>query len=86
MNKAELVEAIALDVQISRVATKKVVDALLRATIQTLQDGEKLSLSGFGTFSIAHKPARMGRNPRTGAPVKIAPKKIIKFSPTLEVK
>lgn len=71
MNKSQLVEAVALDANISKVDARKAVDAIIRVTVHSLRQGERLTLTGLGTFSVQQKPARMGRNPRTGAPVKI---------------
>ena len=85
MNKAQLVEAIALDANISKVDARKAVDAIIRVTVQTLREEERLTLTGLGTFSVLSKSARMGRNPRTGAPVKIPPRKVVKFRPTVEL-
>ena len=73
MNKSQLVEAVALDANISKVDARKAVDAIIRVTVHSLRQGERLTLTGLGTFSVQQKPARMGRNPRTGAPVKIPP-------------
>lgn len=85
MNKAQLVEAIALDANIPRIEARKAVDALIRVTVQTLREGDKLTLTGLGTFNVQQKKERVGRNPRTGAPVKIPPRKAIKFRPTAEI-
>lgn len=85
MNKAQLVEAVALDTNMTKVEARKAVDAVIRATIETLREGERLTLTGLGTFSIQHKSERVGRNPRTGASVKIPPRKVIKFRPTVEL-
>ena len=85
MNKSQLVEAVALDANISKVDARKAVDAIIRVTVLSLPQGERLTLTGRWTFSVQQKPARMGRNPRTGAPVKIPPRKAIKFRPTAEV-
>lgn len=85
MNKAQLVEAVALDANISKVEARKVLDAVVRVTIQTLHQGEKLSLAGLGSFCIQQRPARTGRNPRTGATVKIPPRKVVKFRSAVEV-
>ena len=70
MNKAQFVEAIALDANISKIDAR---------------EGERLTLTGLGTFSVQQKSERVGRNPRTGAAVKIPPRKVIKFRPTAEV-
>ena len=85
MNKAQFVEAIALDANISKIDARKAVDAMIRVTVQSLREGERLTLTGLGTFSVQQKAARVGRNPRTGAAVKIPPRKVIKFRPTAEV-
>ncbi len=76
---------VALDANISKVDARKAVDAIIRVTVHSLRQGERLTLTGLGTFSVQQKSARMGRNPRTGAPVKIPPRKAIKFRPTAEV-
>lgn len=85
MNKAQLIEAVALEAGISKVAAKKAVDAVVNATIQTLLEGDKISFAGLGTFSVSQRSERTGRNPRTGAAVKIAAKRVVKFRPTLEL-
>ena len=85
MNKAQLIEAVALEAGISKVAAKRAVDAVVNATIQTLMQGDKISVAGLGTFSVSQRPERTGRNPRTGAVVKIASKRVVKFRPTLDL-
>lgn len=85
MNKVQFVEAVALDTNMTKVEARKVVDAMIRATVQTLRDGDRLVLSGLGSFSVQHKSERIGRNPRTGAAVKIPPRKVIKFRPSVEL-
>ena len=85
MNKAQFVEAIALDANISKIDARKAVDAMIRVTVQSLREGERLTLTGLGTFGVQQKCERVGRNPRTGAAVKIPPRKVIKFRPTAEV-
>ena len=85
MNKAQFVEAVALDTNMTKVEARKVGDAMIRATVQTLRDGDRLVLSGLGSFSVQHKSERIGRNPRTGAAVKIPPRKVIKFRPSVEL-
>ena len=67
MNKAQFVEAIALDANISKIDARKAVDAMIRVTVQSLREGERLTLTGLGTFSVQQKSERVGRNPRTGA-------------------
>ena len=81
MNKTQLVEAIALDANISKIEARKAVDALIRVTVQALREEERITL----TFSVQHKAARTGRNPRTGATVKIPPRKSVKFRLSAEI-
>ena len=85
MNKAQLVEAIALDANISKIDARKAVDAIIRVTVQSLREGERLTLTGLGTFSVQQKAARVGRNPRTGAAVKIPPRNTVKFRSSIEL-
>ena len=85
MNKAQLIENISLEAGISKVEAKRALDAIVNSAIQSLKQGEKISFTGLGIFSVAQRSARTGRNPRTGALVKIAPKRIVKFRPTLEL-
>ncbi|MBQ3259660.1 MAG: HU family DNA-binding protein [Alistipes sp.] len=85
MNKSQLVEAIALETGLTKVEARKSVDAFVEIVIRTLKENDKVSLSGMGVFSVMQRSARVGRNPRTGAQVKIAPKRVIKFRPTIEV-
>lgn len=85
MNKHQLIEAVALEAGISKEAARKSIEAFVHATTRTLQEGDKLLLSGLGTFSVTQRPARLGRNPRTGAPVKIAARRVVKFRPTLDL-
>lgn len=85
MNKAQLVEAMALDANISKIDARKAVDAMIRATVQALREGDRLTLTGLGTFQVQQQAARIGRNPRTGAAVKIPPRKIVKFRSAIEL-
>ena len=85
MNKAQFVEAIALDANIPKVEALKAIDAMIRVTVQSLREGERLTLTGLGTFNVQQRPERVGRNPRTGAAVKIPPRKVIKFRPSVEI-
>ncbi|MDE6046244.1 MAG: HU family DNA-binding protein [Alistipes sp.] len=85
MNKTQFVEAIALDANMTQVEARKAVDAMIRAAVRTLREGERLTLTGLGTFSVQHKSERMGRNPRTGAAVRIPARKVIKFRPTVDL-
>ena len=73
MNKSELIEKIAGDVgNITKKQAGDVLDAFLGAITESLKDGEKVSLVGFGTFELRQRAERVGRNPQTGAEIKIA--------------
>ena len=85
MNKTQLVEAMAKEAGITKSDAKKALNAFLKVTTHSLKKGEKLTLVGFGSFSVAAKPERQGRNPRTGHPIKIAAKKAVKFKPGMEL-
>lgn len=79
MNKAELVSSIAEKAGLSKADSKKALDACVEAIVEALKAGDKISLVGFGTFSVAERPERQGINPATKAPITIAAKKIAKF-------
>jgi len=79
MNKSQLVDAMAQDAGISKAAAKKALDSFLSSVEKTLKNGGKITLIGFGTFSVQTRKAREGRNPATGATIKIPAKKIVKF-------
>ncbi len=79
MNKAELIEAIATDAGLTKADAKKALDAFVGATTGALKKGDRVALVGFGSFSIANRAARKGRNPQTGKEIKIAAKKVVKF-------
>jgi len=80
MTKAELVAKMAKDADISKAAAGKALDSMIDGVKKTLKKGNKVSLVGFGTFSISKRKARTGRNPQTGATIKIAARKVPKFS------
>ena len=79
MNKAELVEAIAKETKLSKVDSTKALDAFVNQTTKALKSGGHVALVGFGTFKVAKRAARNGRNPQTGKTIKIAAKKVAKF-------
>ena len=85
MNKSQLVEAVAIEAGLSKADARKSVDAFIDIVLRTLKEDERVSLSGMGVFSVMQRSARVGRNPRTGVQVKIAPKRVIKFRPTIEM-
>ena len=79
MNKAELIAKIADDAGITKTQANACVDSFIEAVTKTLKSGNKLTLVGFGTFSVSKRAARNGRNPQTGAVIKIKAKKVARF-------
>ncbi|MCL2651375.1 MAG: HU family DNA-binding protein [Candidatus Azobacteroides sp.] len=79
MNKSELISAIAAESGLTKVDSKKALDGFIAAVKKELKKGGKISLVGFGTYSVTKKSARQGINPRTKQPIKIAAKKVVKF-------
>jgi DNA-binding protein HU-beta len=80
MNKTDLVNAVAQDADLAKSQAQRAVDALLSNIEVSLRSGDKVTLVGFGTFSVSTREARTGRNPRTGQPIKIQAKKVAKFA------
>ena len=72
MNKAELVDAVAGASNLSKADAGRAVDAVVESVTSALKRGEQVSVVGFGTFSVKHRAARSGRNPRTGETIQIA--------------
>ena len=85
MNKAQLIDAIAKDANLTKADAKRALDAFINATTGTLKSGGRVALVGFGSFSVSQRNARTGRNPQTGAPIKIAAKKVVKFKAGTEL-
>ena len=81
MNKTELVEHIAVQADISKAAATRALDSAIAAIQATLRKGDSVSLVGFGSFVVTKRPARKGRNPRTGEEIKIKAAKVPKFRP-----
>jgi DNA-binding protein HU-beta len=79
MNKAELIAKIADDAGITKTQANDTLDSFVEAVTKTLKGGGKVTLVGFGTFSVSKRAARNGRNPQTGAVIKIKAKKVAKF-------
>jgi DNA-binding protein HU-beta len=86
MTKVELVAAMAAEADISRPAAEKALNAFMSTVKKTLKKGNKLSLTGFGTFSVSNRKARTGRNPQTGEKIRIRAAKVPKFSPGKDLK
>jgi DNA-binding protein HU-beta len=85
MNKAELIEAIASDAGLSKADAKKALDGFINATSSALKKGDRISLVGFGSFSVSKRAARTGRNPQTGKEIKIAAKNVVRFKAGAEL-
>ena len=85
MNKTELVEKIAAGAGLSKVDSKKALEATIAAIKDALVAGDKVALVGFGTFSVSERPAREGINPATKEKISIAAKKVAKFKPGQEL-
>ena len=80
MNKAELVSKVAESAGLTKVAADKTLKSVLDVITKTLANDESITLIGFGSFSVATRAARIGRNPQTGKDIKIAEKKVVKFN------
>ena len=85
MNKAELIDAIATEAKITKADAQRAVDGLIDAATKALKKGDRITLVGFGSFSVSKRAARMGRNPQTGKAIKIAAKKVVKFKAGAEL-
>ncbi len=80
MNKAELIEVAAAGADISKAAANKALDATIAAVVKAVSKGDSVTLVGFGTFKSAKRAARTGKNPKTGATIKIAATTVPKFT------
>lgn len=79
MNKTELIDQIATSAEISKAAAARALDATVEAVKTALKNGDTVNLIGFGTFYVGERPARTGRNPRTGKTLEIKAAKSPKF-------
>ena len=79
MNKGDLIVKVAQDCELSKAAAEKALNSVMDAISEAVSAGDKVTLIGFGTFSVAERAAREGRNPQTGKKIKIPAKKIVKF-------
>jgi len=86
MNKSQLVEAMASEAGISKAAAGKALAGMMDAVKGSLKKGNKVSLVGFGSWDVSKRAARNGRNPQTGATIKIAAKNVVKFKAGSELK
>ncbi|MDG2371279.1 MAG: HU family DNA-binding protein [Flavobacteriaceae bacterium] len=85
MNKTELIDAMASDSGVSKAAAKKALESFLGNVSGALQGGGRVSLVGFGSWSVTRRAARDGRNPQTGATIRIAAKNVVKFKAGAEL-
>lgn len=79
MTKSQLVEAIAAKSGLTKADSSRALEAFMDVVGETLKQGEKISLTGFGSFGVSRREAREGRNPKTGLPVKIAARNSVSF-------
>lgn len=81
MNKQELIAKIAKDTGATKTMAAQAIESLIEAVTRTLKKGGAVSLVGFGTFKTSQRKARTARNPQTGAPIKIAKRRVARFTP-----
>jgi DNA-binding protein HU-beta len=86
MTKADLIEALANKLGINRGDAEKAVNIVLDDIVNALHQGERVNISGFGTFSVSTRQARTGRNPKTGESIEIAASRSAKFKPGKQLK
>jgi DNA-binding protein HU-beta len=81
MTKTELVAAVAKEAKITKAAAAKVIDSVTSSITRELKKGGRVSLTGFGTFTVAKRKARAGRNPRTGQEIRVPARNTARFKP-----
>jgi DNA-binding protein HU-beta len=86
MNKTELIDAMANEADLTKVDAAKALDAFVKVVGGALSEGQKVTLIGFGSFSVVEKEARKGHNPRTKEAIIIAARKAVKFAPGAELR
>ena len=79
MTKADLIDSLARRAEMTRQKAEEIVNGFLDDIVAALKNGDKINVSGFGTFSISERKGRTGRNPKTGEAIEIAPSRIAKF-------
>jgi DNA-binding protein HU-beta len=79
MNKEDLVNSMAQGASISKSQAEKALNAFTAATAKALKKGERVAIAGFGSFSVSTRPARTGRNPQTGKPIKVKARTVVRF-------
>jgi DNA-binding protein HU-beta len=86
MTKADLIDSLSDKLGVTRAEAESAVDVMLSAITEALAQGERVNFSGFGTFAISAREARMGRNPKTGAAIEISAGRSAKFKPGKQLK
>lgn len=85
MNKNDLIESIAHSAQITKIAAERGLNGLLSTLSAAMQEGKRVTLVGFGSFSVVDRAPRIGRNPKTGETVPIPSRRVVKFRPGKEL-
>lgn len=86
MNKTSLIEKLTSDTHISKTQAARAVESVMRSITGALKRGDHVTLSGFGAFSVYQRKGRNGRNPQTGATIKIKSQRVARFTPGIELK
>jgi nucleoid DNA-binding protein len=86
MTKSELIDALAAKAELQRPRAEQLIDFFLDDITAALKKGEKVNISGFGTFTVSNRKARTGRNPKTGEPIEIPASRSAKFKPGKNLK
>ena len=86
MTKADLIEEVSRVVEMTRRDSEVIVEAIFDSIVRSLRGGDKIEIRGFGSFRTRQRQPRIGRNPKTGAPVEVPPKRIPYFKPSKELK
>ena len=79
MTKADLIDSVARRTEMPRQKAEEIVNGLIDDIVVALKNGDKVNISGFGTFSVSERKGRIGRNPKTGETIEIAPSRAAKF-------
>ncbi len=85
MNKAQLIDAISTKAGLTKADSKKALDAFVESVGEALKNEDRVSLVGFGSFGVSERSERTGRNPKTGTPITIPAKKVVKFKAGAEL-
>ncbi len=86
MNRRDMVTKIAGDAHLTRAQAAKALESFIDAVQSSLQKGDRVTISGFGSFAVGHRKARSVRDPRLGTPLRIAARRIPRFAPGLELR